>query len=159
MTYETRYNLAALILRLSLGTMFLAHGLLKVLVFTLPGTAQFFASVGFPAWTAYPVTGLEIVGGTLLLLGVYTRWTAIALLPVLFGALSVHFGNGWLYTNANGGWEYAAFLTVITIAQVVLGGGRYLIRFPEPATNPGAHIAPTIPGDSEGTSAALERHA
>lgn len=138
MTYETRYNLAALMLRLSLGTMFLAHGLLKVLVFTLPGTAKFFASVGFPAWTAYPVTGMEIVGGTLLLLGIYTRWTSIALLPVLLGALSVHVGNGWLYTNANGGWEYAAFLAMVTTALAVLGGGRYVVRFAVPADSPKA---------------------
>lgn len=135
MSYETRYNLVALILRLGLGTMFLAHGLLKALVFTLSSTAQFFASVGFPAWTAYPVTGLEIVGGTLLLLGIYTRWTVIALLPVLLGALYVHAGNGWLYTNTNGGWEYAAFLAAAAVAQAVLGGGRYVIRLPSAVKN------------------------
>ena len=39
---------AALVLRVSLGVMFIAHALLKILVFTLPGTAQFFDSVGFP---------------------------------------------------------------------------------------------------------------
>jgi putative oxidoreductase len=42
----TKY--ATFILRVSLGIMFIAHGLLKVLVFTLPGTAQFFEGVGFP---------------------------------------------------------------------------------------------------------------
>ncbi|MCI1011346.1 DoxX family membrane protein, partial [Pseudomonas oryzihabitans] len=47
---------APLLLRLALGAMFLAHGLTKLLVFTLPGTAGFFASVGFPGWLAYPVT-------------------------------------------------------------------------------------------------------
>ncbi len=72
------------------------------------------------------------------MLGIYTRWTAIALLPVLLGALSVHAGNGWLYTNANGGWEYAAFLAVAAIAQAVLGGGRYVVRFPAPADRPHA---------------------
>ena len=43
---------AAFILRISLGLMFIAHGLLKVVVFTLPGTVGFFESVGFPGWTA-----------------------------------------------------------------------------------------------------------
>jgi putative oxidoreductase len=37
------------LLRMALGVMWIAHALLKLLVFTLPGTAQFFASVGFPA--------------------------------------------------------------------------------------------------------------
>ena len=40
---------AALLLRVSLGALFLAHGLLKVFVFTLPGTVKFFASLGYPA--------------------------------------------------------------------------------------------------------------
>ena len=39
---------AALLLRLALGTMFIAHALLKYFVFTLPGTAQFFGSLGLP---------------------------------------------------------------------------------------------------------------
>ena len=59
---------AAFVNRLALGAMFLAHGLLKVFVFTLPGTAGFFESVGFPGWTAYPVTLAEIAGGAALIL-------------------------------------------------------------------------------------------
>jgi putative oxidoreductase len=115
-------------LRISLGVMFISHGLLKVFVFTLPGTAQFFESVGFAGWMAYPVTVMEIAGGVLLILGVATRWIALALIPVLLGALSVHSGNGWLYTNENGGWEYAAFLTVAAIVQAMLGSGAYALR-------------------------------
>ena len=57
---------AALILRVGLGTMFVAHGLLKLLVFTLPGAAGFFEQVGFPGWSAYIVTFVEIAGGVLL---------------------------------------------------------------------------------------------
>jgi putative oxidoreductase len=118
---------AALLLRISLGVMFIAHGLLKVFVFTLPGTAQFFDSVGFAGWMAYPVTFLEIAGGALLISGIATRWVALALIPVLLGALSVHIGNGWLYTNENGGWEYAAFLTIATVAQALLGPGAFAL--------------------------------
>jgi len=119
---------AALVLRIALGTMFVAHGLLKLLVFTLPGTAEFFAAVGFPGWLAYPVTFAEISGGALLILGVQTRAVALALLPVLLGAISVHFANGWAYTNANGGWEYAAFLSAASVAQALLGDGAYALR-------------------------------
>ena len=41
---------AATLLRISLGTMFVAHALLKYFVFTLPGTAQFFESLGLPGF-------------------------------------------------------------------------------------------------------------
>jgi putative oxidoreductase len=119
---------AALILRVALGTMFVAHGSLKLLVFTLAGTAEFFAAVGFPAWLAYPVTFAEIAGGALLILGVQTRAVSVALLPIVLGAISVHFANGWVYTNANGGWEYAAFLSAAVVAQALLGDGAFALQ-------------------------------
>lgn len=122
-------NLAAFILRISLGIMFLAHGLLKVMVFTLPGTVGFFESVGFPGWMAYLVVAAEIGGGVLLLLGIETRKIAIALIPILIGAAYVHMGNGWLFTSKNGGWEYPVFLIAATVVQALLGSGKYAVRF------------------------------
>jgi putative oxidoreductase len=120
---------AATLLRVSLGSMFIAHALLKLLVFTLPGTAQFFASVGFPGWTAYLVFAAELAGGVLLVLGVQTRAVALALVPVLIGALYVHAGNGWLFTAKNGGWEYPLFLVAASLVQALLGDGAYALRF------------------------------
>ena len=82
--------LAALVLRVSLGAMFLAHSLiLKLLVFTLPGTADFFAAIGLPGWFAYLVFAAEAAGGALLMLGVQTRWVALALAPILAGAVAL----------------------------------------------------------------------
>lgn len=128
MTTHQRTDLAAFLLRLSLGLMLLAHGLLKVLVFTLPGTAQFFDSVGFPGWMAYPVAALEIGGGLLLLTGVMTRATALALIPIMLGATAVHWGNGWVFSAANGGWEYPALLAVLMVVQALLGPGAYALK-------------------------------
>ena len=85
---------AALVLRLALGVMFIAHALLKVVVFTIPGTVGFFEQIGFPGWLAYVTIAAELGGGLLLVLGVWTRYVALALIPVLLGALSVHLGNG-----------------------------------------------------------------
>ena len=124
-------QIAALILRVSLGVMFIAHGLLKVLVFTLPGTAQFFDGVGFPGWLAYPVAYLEIGGGVLLVAGIATRTLSLLFLPILLGALWVHAGNGWVFSATNGGWEYPAFLVAATIAQALLGNGAFALRFGE----------------------------
>ena len=124
---------AALLLRVALGVMFVAHGLMKWLVFTLPGTAQFFASVGFPGYLAYVVTPFELVAGALLVLGVRTRLVALASVPVLIGAASVHAGNGWVFSAQNGGWEYPVFLVVLALVQSLLGDGAYALRPSQPA--------------------------
>lgn len=118
---------AATLLRVSLGVMFIAHALLKLVVFTLPGTAQFFGSIGFPGWTAYLVFAAELVGGALLIAGYRTRVVALALLPILLGATYVHAGNGWLFTAKNGGWEYPLFLIAAAIVQALLGDGAYAV--------------------------------
>lgn len=115
------------LLRITLGAMFLAHGLLKLLVFTLPGTAGFFESVGFPGFMAYVVTPAEVLGGIALLAGFRTRIVAAALIPVLVGATAVHAGNGWTFSAPNGGWEYPAYLVVLAIAQVLLGSGALAV--------------------------------
>jgi putative oxidoreductase len=114
---------ATLLLRVSLGIVFLAHAWLKLVGYTLPGTAAFFAAHGFPAWSAYPVFVAELVGGAALVLGVATRWAALALVPVLLGALVVHWPNGWAFTALEGGWEYVAFLLAALLVQAGLGDG------------------------------------
>jgi putative oxidoreductase len=117
---------AALLMRISLGTMFIAHALLKILVFTPAGTVGFFASLGVPGWLAYPTMGAELIGGLLLVTGIQTRIVSLALLPVLLGSIVlVHGGNGWLFTNEHGGWEYPLFLVAATLVQALLGDGAY----------------------------------
>lgn len=128
---------AALVLRVSLGVMFIAHSVwLKMVVFTLPGTAQYFGSLGLPSALAYVVFAAEAVGGLALILGVRTRWVSAALIPVLLGATWVHAGNGWVFSNAGGGWEYPVFLAAAVIVQALLGDGAHALRLPRlrPAT-------------------------
>lgn len=122
---ERHHEFAALVLRLALGTMYLSHGLWKVFTLSMPVTASFFASQGFPGWTAYAVVAAELVGGVLLILGVQVRATAIVLVPVLLGALKVHLPNGFVFSYPNGGWEYPAFLIVASAVQALLGEGAY----------------------------------
>ena len=119
---------AALTLRLALGTMFIAHALLKVFVFTLPGTVQFFESVGLPGVLAYATIAAELIGGTMLVLGIQARRVAALLIPVLLGATWIHAPNGWLFTAPNGGWEYPAFLAVAAFVQALLGNGAYALQ-------------------------------
>ena len=140
---------AALLLRVALGVMFIAHGLMKVFVFTLPGTAQFFTSVGFPGWTAYPVTFLEIAAGALLVLGVYSRVGAAVMIPVLIGAATVHLGNGWVFSAPNGGWEYPVFLIVVAAVVALLGDGAGALK---PAKVSRARIGASLFEEEPGTS-------
>ncbi len=128
MNNQTEY--AATLLRVTVGAMFLAHGLLKLLVFTLPGTASFFESIGFPGALAYIVTFAEIVGGLMLIAGLYVRAVNLALLPILIGAVYVHWSAGWVFSNANGGWEYPAFLISASIASALLGPGKFALTLP-----------------------------
>jgi len=118
---------AAFILRVSLGVMILAHGLLKVFVFTIPGTVGFFESLGYPGALAYLVIAAEIVGGLALIAGIWTRFVALALVPILIGATMTHAGNGWLFSNPDGGWEFPAFWTMTLLVQALLGNGAYAL--------------------------------
>lgn len=115
---------AALVMRVALGGMFIAHALLKYYVFTLPGTAQFFQSLGLPGTLGYVTFWAELAGGIAILAGLFSRWVSAALLPILLGAVWAHAGNGWLFTAQNGGWEYPAFLVAAALAQALLGDGR-----------------------------------
>ena len=121
-------NLGIAILRFSLGTMWIAHALLKLLVFTLPGTAQYFASIDFPSWVAYPVFAAELLGGLAILLGIYARQASLALAPVMAVVISVHAANGWVHTAPGGGWEYPAFLFLASLALWLAGDGAFSLR-------------------------------
>ena len=138
MSATRRIDTAAVVLRTGLGVMFIAHALLKYFVFTLPGTAKFFSSLGLPAELGYVVFAAELVGGVMLVAGFYTRIVALALVPVLLGALWAHSGNGWLFTSPNGGWEYPAFLTLAAVVVGLLGDGvsERALRFGGAAPQP-----------------------
>jgi putative oxidoreductase len=119
---------AALALRLSLGVLFFAHAGLKLFVFTPSGTAAYFASLGLPGGLAYVTIAWEVVGATALVLGVWPRLVALALVPVLLGAIAtVHGPAGFFFTNANGGWEYPAFWIVGLVALALTGDGAFAL--------------------------------
>jgi putative oxidoreductase len=122
-------ELGATLLRLALGAMYLAHAGLKIFTFSMAGTVQFFASVGYPGWLAYVVVGAEILAGVLLIAGIKVRAVALAMLPVLLGAAAVHWPNGWVFNAQGGGWEYPVFLTIASIVQALVGAGAYALRW------------------------------
>ncbi|WP_428032297.1 DoxX family protein [Ancylobacter sp.] len=118
----------ALVLRVALGLMWVSHALLKYAVFTIPGFAGFLGSLGLPEALAWPVFLAELIGGLLIIAGVYARHVALLLIPVMAGAISVHIPNGWLFSSAGGGWEYPGFLIVASFALWLIGDGAFSLR-------------------------------
>ncbi len=119
---------AALVLRLSLGVLFLAHAGLKIFVFTPAGTAGYFASLGLPGFLAYVTILTELGGGIFLIAGFVTRWISLALIPILAATIIfVHASKGWLFSSEGGGWEFPAFWIVALVVQSLLGDGAYAV--------------------------------
>ena len=122
-------DLAATILRVSMGILFLAHAGLKLFIFTPSGTAAYFASLGLPGPLAYVVIAAELFGGIALILGVYSRWVSLALVPILLGSIYVpHGAAGFIFSNEGGGWEFPAFWAVTLVVQALLGDGAYALK-------------------------------
>jgi len=120
---------AALLLRVSLGILFLAHAGLKIFVFTPAGTAGFFGSLGLPPALAYVTILWEVLGALALILGVYARAVAIVMIPVLLGAIAtVHGKAGFFFNNPNGGWEFPAFWIIGLLTLALMGDGAHAIR-------------------------------
>ncbi|HSF91078.1 MAG TPA: DoxX family protein, partial [Paracoccaceae bacterium] len=92
MTTHTNSDYAAFALRVATGSLFLAHGWLKISVFTVAGTVGYFESLGLPGLMAYFTILAEIGGGIAVVLGIGTRLVSLALIPVLLGATWVHVG-------------------------------------------------------------------
>lgn len=119
-------SLAATLLRVTMGGLFVVHGAIKLFVFTPAGTAGYFESIGLPGLLAYLVIAAELLGGLALIAGFRTRLVALALVPVMLGA--AYFGHGsagFVFSNPNGGWEFPAFWAVTLVVQALLGGGAY----------------------------------
>ena len=132
---------AALLLRVVTGVLFLTHDAVKIFIFTPAGTAGFFGSIGLPPALAYVAMVLEFAGGVALILGLWPRLVALIMVPLLIGTiLAVHGHNGFLFTNANGGWEYPAFWALAMVVLALIGDGVWAL-VPTPAFG----SAPALP--------------
>ena len=119
---------ATLPLRLALGAIFVAHGAQKVFgVWGGPGWAKFTAApapLGFmrPAWLWMGAAAVaELVGGALVLAGLFTRLGAFLLACTMLTAIvGVHWGAFFMPA----GFEFALALLGMAIALLIEGGGR-----------------------------------
>jgi putative oxidoreductase len=120
----------ALVLRVTLGAVFLAHAYAQLYLIGPHQMARYFVQAGlpFPLLGAWYVILAHGIGGLFLLLGVLARWAALANIPVMAGAVfAVHWKQGF-FMDADGGWELAFVVLMATIAQALLGPGAFTLK-------------------------------
>ena len=119
----------AMLLRLVLGIVYIMHAYLALVVFGPSGMIayQTKAGVPFPELATWYLILAHGLGGIFLVLGIYTRWAALANVPAMLGALVfVHLKNGfWAHQN---GYEYPLVLLVATVAAAMIGGGALSLK-------------------------------
>ncbi len=129
--YANLSGLSEALVRVAAGAFLIPHGAQKLFGafggYGLEATGQFFQTqLGFAnGYLAALGTGsVEVFGGLLLALGLFTRLAAGSSAVMLaVAAVTVHIGNGFFWTD--GGWEYPVFWTIIVLMFVVRGGGQY----------------------------------
>ncbi len=129
---STNNNAALTIMRLVLGTVFLAHGTQKMLGwfggFGFSGTMKAFEGMGMPAGLAFLIIITEFFGGLGLLLGLFTRVAAVGIVGLMIGAIAmVHAHNGffmnWMGNQKGEGFEYHLLAIAIALGLLIGGAG------------------------------------
>lgn len=118
-------DIVLLISRVAIGVILVAHGWQKFNEWTLDGTAAAFEGMGIPAPSvaAVFVTVIEVIGGVLLILGLFTPVVAVLNMISMLGALFlVHISNGVFV--GNGGFELVLALFAGLLMIAALGGGK-----------------------------------
>lgn len=118
---------APLILRVTTGLIFVAHGWQK-LSGGLEGTAGFLATLGFPApmLMAVLLIAAELIGGILLILGLFTHWVSkILAFVALVALLTVHAANGFFI--ADGGYEFILLIFAASVSLAITGPGKWAL--------------------------------
>jgi putative oxidoreductase len=133
MLFATSPSWAIAVVRVTLGVIFFAHGAQKVFGwfggYGLKGTTGYFVSIGLPLPMAYAACFLELLGGVGLLLGLFTRLAALAIIAMMAGAIAkVHWPHGffinWELTPGKGhGLEANLAFIAMAVACVIAGGG------------------------------------
>lgn len=117
-----------LVLRVVVGAIFVAHGAHKIFEYTLPGTTQSFAGMGVPLpEIAAPVVAfVELIGGGMLVVGLFTRLAGILLaVDMVVALVLVHLPAGLWVTE--GGYEFVALLGAASLALAFAGAGRFSV--------------------------------
>jgi len=126
-------SLGPLLIRLALGSIFIAHGGQKVLGLWggggLQATVEGFVQMGSPEWVGYAISFGELLGGLGILVGCLTRVAGLGIAAIMGGAIYlVHWPNGfflnhYLVPDKGHGMEYAIALLAMALSLVFTGAG------------------------------------
>jgi putative oxidoreductase len=131
----------AALLRVMLGVIYVMHGYLALFVSRPDAVASMIGrhvSPIAPTVLAWYLIGAHLLGGVLLILGLYTRWAALANVPIMAGAVfGIHAAQGFFMKGSIldavagragvAGYEFALLMLVATMAQALLGGGALAV--------------------------------
>ncbi len=121
-------SLPIAILRMLMGFVFMAHGVARLVDYSLPGFGGFLDSKGFPAgfYLAWTVTIFEIAGGLLMVLRQFVKWFCIGeIIILLTGIILVHWHNGWFVVGKTlGGIEYSVVLIAVLLSVLMAEAGN-----------------------------------
>jgi uncharacterized membrane protein YphA (DoxX/SURF4 family) len=110
--------LGLLLIRIAVGLIFIHHGLMKFQ--NVQGTLGFMGHLGVPAWLAYAVMTVELVGGAMLVAGILTRAAAVATGIVAFVAFAIAVEP----TRGIAGGELELLLSAVSFGIALVGSGR-----------------------------------
>jgi putative oxidoreductase len=115
---------APLVLRVVVGAIFAMHGYQKLTMMGVPGVSGFLTMLGFPMPDVFAVLliAAELGGGILLILGLFTHWTAKVLAFVALVALAtVHLSKGFFLP----GYEFILLILAASVSVMITGAGKY----------------------------------
>jgi putative oxidoreductase len=122
-------DIASAVMRVAIGTTMLAHGWNHVFGGgKLPGTARWFASIGFRYSKVHAMFASfgELTAGSLLLLGLLTPLALASVVGTMLVALIAnHRKNGYFIFRPGEGYEYVLMITLVSLALAALGAGRF----------------------------------
>jgi putative oxidoreductase len=134
---QTEDDIAALVLRISVGVVMFPHGAQKLLGwfggYGFSGTMGFFtAKMGIPAVFVFLVIMSEFFGSLALIAGAVTRLAAFGIgCVMLVATLMVHLPHGffmnWAGNQQGEGFEFHLLAMAIAIALIIKGGGRWSV--------------------------------
>ncbi|MEH7383653.1 DoxX family protein [Bacillus sp. JJ1533] len=124
---ENKFELGNLIIRVVLGITFFIHGLVKFQD-GIENTVGWFESIGLPGVLAYGVAVIELVGGIMLVLGLFSRIVSILFAIVMVGAIvKVKLAIGFLGNGQMAGYELDLAFLAMAVMLAITGSKAFAL--------------------------------